>query len=475
MMDWRRVCARRRDAPEAGATGAVVLIGEGVELPTSVRSALEPSIGTLPAVESNRWVLYLDRIYVVCKLQPEHQACPRYVRKTAAKGVSVLVKAGVANIEVLDGYLAEWVAEAVALGTYQYDVLHSKKKTQVALLYQGSDEKVQRALAVGEAQNFARFLVDTPANLMTPTRFTEYAREYLPKETVKVTVLGKSDLERLDMQLLLGVSNGSAQEPKLLQLEYLPVANAAPVALVGKGITFDSGGISLKPAAKMALMKGDMGGGASVVAALGVLASLEVPTNVVCLVPLAENLPSGTATKPGDVHVGCAGKSVEVDNTDAEGRLILGDALHHALSFKPTRIIDVATLTGAINVSLGPVMAGLFSNCDELAGELLAASKETGDLVWRLPVTDDYKSLIASEVADLKNTGGPAGGSITAALFLKAFIGTTPWAHLDIASVAHNTLVPELYGSGATGRPVKLLASWLAAQAAQAGATAPEP
>ncbi|KAI5189998.1 cytosol aminopeptidase [Nematocida sp. AWRm77] len=463
-IDWRRMCCRHQATVPEGAQGAVLLVGEGIALPEALQSTLGPQVDALPPVETNRWVLYLDRVYAVCKLKPERQACPAYVRKTAAKGVSCLVGLGVASIEIMDGYMAEWVAEAVVLGTYQYDAKHAKKKTQVGIVYAGESEEVKKAILMGEAQNFARFLVDTPANLMTPTLFTEYAKEYLKNDSVKVSVFGKKDLTSMNMHLLLGVASGSAEEPKLLQVEYTPVKGAPPVALVGKGITFDSGGISLKPSAKMALMKGDMGGGAAVVATVGALSRLQVQKNVVCLVPLTENLPSGTATKPGDVHVGAGGISVEVDNTDAEGRLVLGDALHHALSFSPEKIVDVATLTGAINVALGPVMAGLFSNADELANELLGASSESQDLIWRLPVTDDYKSLISSTVADLKNTGGPAGGSITAALFLKAFIGSTPWAHLDIASVAHNTLMPELYGSGATGRPVKLLISWLSKQ-----------
>ncbi|OAG29229.1 cytosol aminopeptidase [Nematocida displodere] len=455
-MDWKRICCRRKQEPEEGAAGGVVLYSDTIEAPAEIKAC----IATLPENEQSKWTIYLEKkTYIVCKLSAEKVACPVYVRKTAAKATQGLIQEGVRNIIIEDGYMAEWVAEAVVVGSYQYDVLHSKKKTQVNVIYGGSDAKVEKAIVSGEAQNFARFLVDTPANLMTPTLFTEYAKEYLPKE-VEVKVYGKSELAKMKMNLLLGVSNGSAEEPKLLEIKYLK--GDQTVALVGKGVTFDSGGISLKPSAKMALMKGDMAGGASVVATIGALARLSAKTSVIGIIPLTENLPSGTATKPGDVHVGAAGKSVEVDNTDAEGRLILGDALHHALSFNPAKIVDVATLTGAMSVALGAVMAGLFTNSDELGSELLSASACAADPIWRMPVTDDYKSLISSDVADIKNIGGPAGGSITAALFLKEFVGTTPWAHLDIAGVAGSTLTPELHGKGATGRPVKLLVHWLA-------------
>jgi len=403
-MDWRRICFRSRAAPTQKEVGEIVLTGENKHVPDEIKK----EVAELPQKDTKRWILYKDRTYAICELPKDKENCGVHVRKTAAKATEMLIQEGVANIVVSDSvHMPEWVAEGAVLASYQYDALYSKKKTQVQIVYAGENEKVKRAIITAEAQNFVRFLVDTPANLMTPTLFSEYAKEYLP-ENVEVKVHGKEELVRMNMHLLLGVASGSAQEPKLVELRYKG-ADRPPVALVGKGITFDSGGISIKPAAKMALMKGDMGGGAAVLGTIGALARMKAETHVVGIIPLTENMPSGTATKPGDVHVGCAGISVEVDNTDAEGRLILGDALHYARSFGPEKIVDIATLTGAIDVTFGPVMAGLFSNSDELADELVRVSNAAGDLVWRLPVTEEYKSLISSDVADLKNTGGRKG------------------------------------------------------------------
>ncbi|KAH9385633.1 cytosol aminopeptidase [Nematocida major] len=454
-LDWKRICFRSRKEAVEGTVGEVVIFSSTSDMP----SGLQDIGASLPHNKSNTWTIYKERTYVFCKIDEGKIKSPVQVRSAAAKATNILIKEGVSNI-VLEGEseMTPWIAEGIMVASYKYDIFHSEKKTQVALVYAGQSQEVISAIEIAQAQNFARFLVDTPANKMTPTLFVGYAKEYLP-EGVQVKVYDRKELQSMNMNLLLGVSNGSAEEPKLLEISYN--LGSECIALVGKGVTFDSGGISLKPSAKMAAMKGDMGGGASVVSTIGALARLNAKVSVVGIVPLTENLPSGTATKPGDVHVGSAGKSVEVDNTDAEGRLILADALDHALKFNPTKIVDIATLTGAITVSLGPVMAGVFSNCDELAEELVKKSNEVEDKVWRLPVTDEYKSLISSEVADLKNVGGPAGGSITAALFLREFVQNKPWAHLDIAGVAFNTLTPELHGKGATGRPVKLLTKWL--------------
>ncbi|KAI5192543.1 cytosol aminopeptidase [Nematocida minor] len=457
-LDWKRLCFRSKPELVEGATGEILIFKEVSDLPESVREIAS----SLPENSKNMWTVYKDRTYILCKMAEDKIGNPVEVRSTAAKATNALVKEGVANILIESVCsMTPWIAEGIIVASYKYDILHSKKSMQVNVVYKGDDKEVLSAIEIAQAQNFARFLVDTPANKMTPTLFVEYAKEYLPKE-VTVKVYNRKEIQDMNMNLFLGVSNGSAEEPKLLEISYMKGSEC--VALVGKGITFDSGGISLKPAAKMAAMKGDMGGGASVVSTIGALARLSANVSVVGIVPLTENMPSGTATKPGDVHIGSAGKSVEVDNTDAEGRLVLADALDHALKFNPVKIIDIATLTGAITVSLGPVMAGIFSNSDDLANEISQVSNEVGDKVWRLPVTDEYKSLISSEVADLKNVGGPAGGSITAALFLREFVQDKPWAHLDIAGVAFNTLTPELHGKGATGRPVKLLTHWMMRQ-----------
>lgn len=453
-LDWKRLCFRCTKEPISGTTGEIFIFGEVSDLPSSIQEVAS----ALPDNEKKTWTVYKDKTYVLCKLEEKKMENPVCIRAAAAKATNILIKEGVSNIVVEKEWKNNaWLIEGIIIASYKYDLLHSKKSTQINVVYKGDEKEVLSAIEVSQAQNFARFLVDTPANKMTPSLFVEYAKEYLPKN-VTVKVYGRKEIQRMGMNLFLGVSNGSAEEPKLLEISYNRGSDC--IALVGKGITFDSGGISLKPAQKMAAMKGDMGGGATVVSTIGALARLSANVNVVGIVPLTENMPSGTATKPGDVHVGSAGKSVEVDNTDAEGRLVLADALDYALKFKPTKIIDIATLTGAITVSLGPVMAGLFSNSDELADDLLKTSNEVGDKIWRLPATDEYMSLISSEVADLKNVGGPAGGSITAAIFLKEFVNNTPWAHLDIAGVSFNTITPELHGKGATGRPVKLLTNW---------------
>lgn len=454
-LDWKRICFRSQKETIEGTVGEIVIFSETADIAPELQE-----IGkALPKTEKNMWTIYNERTYVFCKLDGEKIKNSIEVRSTAAKATNILVKEGVQNIVIeRECEKTPWIAEGIIIASYKYDLLHSKKNTQINVVYKGESKEVLAAIEIAQAQNFARFLVDTPANKMTPTLFVEYAKEYLPK-SVQVKVYDRKEIASMNMNLFLGVSNGSAEEPKLLEITYNKGESC--IALVGKGITFDSGGISLKPSAKMAAMKGDMGGGASVVSTIGALARLSATVSVVGIIPLTENMPSGTATKPGDVHIGSAGKSVEVDNTDAEGRLVLADALDHALKFNPTKIVDIATLTGAISVSLGPVMAGVFSNSDDLAQELVATSNEVGDKVWRLPVTDEYKSLISSEVADLKNVGGPAGGSITAALFLREFVKDKPWAHLDIAGVAFNTLTAELHGKGATGRPVKLLSNWL--------------
>ncbi|OAG33541.1 cytosol aminopeptidase [Nematocida sp. ERTm5] len=463
-LDWKRICFRRESEIKEGGSGEIVIFKEMTDIP----SELQEIATGLPENTANMWTVYKERTYVLCKVSEEKATNLAEIRSIAAKATGRLVKEGIQNIVIekeRESQITPWIVEGILISSYKYDLLHSKKSTPVNLIYNGETAEVLQAITVSEAQNFARFLVDTPANKLTPTLFVEYAKDYLPKE-VTVKVYGREELKKMNMNLFLGVSNGSVEEPKLLELRYNKGESEGKecIALVGKGITFDSGGISLKPSAKMAAMKGDMGGGASVVSTIGALARLSANANVVGIIPLTENLPSGSATKPGDVHIGSAGKSVEVDNTDAEGRLVLADALDHALKFSPAKIVDIATLTGAITVSLGPVMAGLFSNSDDLANSLFNTSHEVEDKLWRLPVTDEYKSLISSEVADLKNVGGPAGGSITAALFLREFVKDTPWAHLDIAGVAFNTLTPDLHGKGATGRPVKLLTNWVLKQ-----------
>lgn len=329
-----------------------------------------------------------------------------------------------------------------------------------------SDTDDSKALAEGAAIGAAIVemcqLADTPANLCTPAYLCEKARKIAQdREKVSSTILEKTELEALGMGGLLGVAQGSAVPPAMIELRYDGAScGESPVVLVGKGITFDAGGISLKPAAKMGDMIYDMSGAASVLAVVQAVADLSLPINLVAIAPACENLPSGTALKPGDIIQTYSGRTVEVQNTDAEGRLILADGLTKALEHKPQLIIDVATLTGACVVALGSTYTGLFSNRDDLAEKLLEAGKKTGDLAWRMPLHSDYTELMQSSYADLVNVSAVRGaGASTAAAFLETFVEGTPWAHLDIAGTANTSGKDH----ASTGRPVALLVEFLRA------------
>jgi leucyl aminopeptidase len=284
---------------------------------------------------------------------------------------------------------------------------------------------------------------------------------------LKCEVLGRAQIEKLGMRLFLGVAQGSAEEPQLVRISYTPARGSRkqPVALVGKAITFDSGGLSIKTAQGMEDMKTDMAGAAAVISAMELVARLKPPFPVRGYFGACENLPSGTAYKPGDVIVGKGGLSVEVLNTDAEGRLVLADVLSWALDDEPAAVVDLATLTGAIMVALGPFLSGLFSNDESLAAELAQAAKAAGEPVWRMPLPPEMEEQIKSPIADLKNTGGRWGGAINAALFLQHFVGTArkkvPWAHLDIAGPASIDRERGYNPRGGTGFGVRLLAEWI--------------
>ena len=294
---------------------------------------------------------------------------------------------------------------------------------------------------------------------MTPTILAQRAKDAADIAGVTFTNLSVGEITEMGMGGLLGVAAGSHQPPAFIILEHRgdPDNKRPTVALIGKGVTFDSGGISIKPSANMSAMKGDMAGGAAVIAAVQAIGRLGLPINVTALVPATENLPGGGATKPGDVLTAMNGKTMEVENTDAEGRLILADALSYANSRDMSPLIDVATLTGAIRVALGTVAMGLFVNDDDLAQQLQNASDATGEKMWRMPLWDEYKDQIKSRVATVKNTGGQPAGSITAAKFLQEFAEETPWAHLDIASVASTDSERGWQTRGATGQPVRTL------------------
>ena len=320
-------------------------------------------------------------------------------------------------------------------------------------------EAVERGALIGAATNLARELANQPSNLLRPAMFAERAAEAVGEVGVAVEVLDEAAIAKLGMGLLLGVGQGSDAPPRLLVMRHEPsAAPADPVlGLVGKGVTFDSGGISIKPAAGMEWMKSDMAGGAAVVGAMHAIGALGVPRRVIGIVPMAENMPGGRATRPGDILTGAGGTTVEVLNTDAEGRLILGDALWYARKCGATHLVDVATLTGACVIALGGAASGLFARPPAWSDALQAAAARAGERAWPMPLYEDYGEQLRSELADMKNIGGREAGACTAAAFLEAFTGGLPWAHLDIAGTAWIEKPREDAAAGATGVMVRTL------------------
>jgi leucyl aminopeptidase len=366
-------------------------------------------------------------------------------------------------------WLLELLARTISTGAYRYTETLSKPKPplKLARVVVSSGERIktgaaQQALNAGTSTamgiNAARHLANLPGNICTPAYLAQQARK-LGRGNAKlsVQVLEEKKMRELGMGSLLSVTAGTEQPAKLIVMHYQGSRKSeAPYVLVGKGITFDSGGISLKPGAKMDEMKFDMGGAASVFGTMHAITDMALPLNVVAIVAAAENMPSGGATKPGDVVTSMSGKTIEVLNTDAEGRLVLCDALTYAERYKPAAVIDIATLTGACVVALGSHASGLYANQDKLAEQLLAAGVETHDRAWRMPLWQEYHKQLKSNFADLANIGGPGGGSVTAACFLSQFAEKYHWAHLDIAGSAWDS-TPK----GATGRPVALLTRYL--------------
>ena len=408
-------------------------------------------------------------------------AKPRSFKAAVAKGVALLKDSGAAHVAVaaakglaLDAGHARALVLAVADGTYVFRLTKPSAPKPGALkkltLLGSADEAaaakagLQEGEAVAEGVTLARELGNRPANHCTPTHLAAEARRLAKSHKhIKAEVLERPALEKLGMGSFLSVTNGSAQPPKFIVLRYDGAGSgAAPIVLVGKGITFDTGGISLKPGAGMDEMKFDMGGAASVLGTFQSLALLTPKVNVIGLIPTCENMPSGTATKPGDVVTSMSGQTIEVLNTDAEGRLILCDALTYAERFKPAVVVDIATLTGACVIALGNLHSGLFSPDDELADALLKAGQTAQDTAWRMPVDDEYGDALKSNFADLGNVGGREGGAITAAVFLSKFTKAYRWAHLDIAGTAWKSGGAK----GGTGRPVGLLTQFLLDQAA---------
>jgi leucyl aminopeptidase len=389
-------------------------------------------------------------------------------RQRRVKRIALLVRGG------LDATAAaQATAEGLTLAAFSADQYKTGERLGPApeemLVAVDADEgsarpaleaAVERGRILGESCNLAKELANEPSNVLTPRTFAERGARIAREAGLVVEILDEHEIDRLRMGLLLGVAKGSAEPPRVLVMKHHPAhAPAAPVlGLVGKGITFDTGGISIKPADGMERMKDDMAGGAAVIGAMRAIALLGAPINVVGVVPATENMPGGRALKPGDVLHGASGKSVEVINTDAEGRLILGDGLWYAQQLGATHLVDVATLTGACMVALGKVSTGLFGRPDNWVEVVHRTAQGAGDRCWPMPIYDEYLEQLRSEIADLLNSGGRAAGACTAAAFLREFAGDLPWAHLDVAGTAWADEAKPYQAKGPTGIAVRTLA-----------------
>jgi leucyl aminopeptidase len=405
-------------------------------------------------------------------------------REAVATSVRALNATGAGDAELylntleFDGRDAAWrVRQAVSIAqetVYRFEAMKSRKESAkaplknlaLAVASRGEARSAQRALehgiALAAGMALTKDLGNLPPNVCTPGYLAEQARELGKRYRMKVQVFERADMEKMGMGALLAVARGSHEPPKFVVLEHRGAGkDGKPVVLVGKGITFDTGGISIKPAAEMDEMKFDMSGAGTVLGTLKAAGEMKLPLNVVGLIPTTENMPGGQATKPGDIVKSMSGQTVEILNTDAEGRLILCDALTYAERYHPAAVIDIATLTGACVIALGHVATGLFANDDHLAQELLAAADAAHDRAWRLPLWDDYQDQLKSNFADFANIGGRPAGSVTAACFLSRFARKFKWAHLDIAGTAWRSGKEK----GATARPVPLLTEFLARRA----------
>ena len=369
------------------------------------------------------------------------------------------------------------IAEGLAQGAWQYNEMkkpNEDKKPPLErfdlLAHDGPADLIRghkTGEAIGAGQTFARGLQVLPGNVATPTYIANVARDLAQRHGFGVTILDKAAIIKEKMGALLSVAQGSAEEPRFIALEYKG-ADTAPIVLIGKGVTFDTGGISIKPAQNMEDMKYDMSGAAAVLGTFETLGRLKPKVHVVGLIPSTENMPSGTAVKPGDVITSHLGKTIEVINTDAEGRLILCDALSYARRYNPAAVVDIATLTGAIVVALGHSAAGVMGTDEKLVEEVRQAGERAGERVWELPLWDDYRDLMKSDIADLKNSGGRPAGSISAGWFLREFVDGFPWAHLDIAGTAYTERDEATRVKGPTGIGVRLFTELVLARSQKA-------
>ncbi|MPZ23441.1 MAG: leucyl aminopeptidase [Dehalococcoidia bacterium] len=495
------------DITQSDAGAIVVNLFEGVTRPVgatgAVDRALDGAISTLIAQgackgrkDEHTLVHTLNRLpsprvivaglgsaerFDIDRVRSTSAAVARYVRRSGARSAATIVHgAGIGGLD------AEAAAEALTVGSIlgSYRFLKHKRRDEDAPELEtltvveadaarlpAIERGVERGRIMARAAAMCRDMANEPGNHLTPTMLAERATDLAVDASIEVEVHDRTWMEEKGMGALLGVASGSQEPPRFIVMRYAGGgAREGTLGLVGKGITFDSGGISIKPAAKMPDMKADMSGGAAVITALWAIARLGLPINVVGIVPATENLPSGSALKPGDVIRAMNGKTIEVINTDAEGRLILADGLGYAQELGASPIVDIATLTGAATSALGPYAAGILGNDDALCSALIEAAEASGERLWPMPMYDDYDDLIKSDVADVKNSGGPAAGMSTAARFLFKFIDRTPWAHIDIASVDMASRDQDFLTKGATGYGVLTLVNYARARAASAAA-----
>jgi leucyl aminopeptidase len=403
----------------------------------------------------------------------------RFLRGKSARSIAIFPRA-----DGDAGKVAQTAMVGAIMGLFEPDKYRTKDKEQrelqqVAVVIEGGDKKAlqqgaERGRIIGEAVNFTRDLANEPGGYLTPTVLAERAQKAAKKFGLSIDVLDQRQMEKLGMGSLLGVSRGSDEPPKLIVMKYEPRKAGRRkqnglLALVGKGITFDSGGISLKPGENMELMKYDMTGAATVIGAMQAIAQLKPSIAVLGVAPCSENLPSGKATKPGDILRAMTGKTIEVINTDAEGRLVLADAIAYARKLGATQIIDMATLTGAVSIALGDVNTAILGTDQILIEQVIEAGREVGEKFWQLPLDDEYSNQIKSDIADIKNIGGKKAGTITAAAFLKEFADGTSWAHLDIAGTAWADTAQPYRSKGPTGVAVRTLIEFIEGVARQNG------
>ena len=460
-----------------GATGAVDRALDGVVSELIAEREIKGALGEMTLIHT------LGRIgprrVLVAGLGERSGFSPDSVRRVVAESTrylrrigvhsfaSIVHGAGVGGLDPEESGRA--IAEGAVLGAYRFSKYKSdpgEKDVQSITIVEFDPDKcaaigkgVESGVAVAEAVNLCRDMANEPANHMTPTRMAETALEVSRRAGLEIEVLERPRMAELNMGALLGVAQGSEEPPKLIVLRYRgdPSDESRSLCLLGKGITFDSGGLDIKSASGMLSMKGDMAGGASVIAAMGAIGALKPKINVTGIVPATENMVSGRAQRPGDVVRAMNGRTIEIGNTDAEGRLVLADAVAFARSIGQARLVDVATLTGAISVALGRVCTGVFGNDQVLVDRIVDAGRATGEWFWQMPMHDEYKEGYRSDVADIKNTGGRGAGSITGAQFIGEFAEGAAWAHLDIAATSKSPKEEGYNPKGATGVPVRTL------------------